>query len=553
MTNSKLTPRGPATHQRAPHIALIGCGRWGRNLARILADLRVLRTVCDPNPVVLEGIRVLYPDVDVVPNVDALLEDPAITACVVAAPAMLHFDLARRVLEAGKDVLVEKPLAVTASDGEALVALAARHRRVLMVGHILEYHPAVESLRELVQRGALGDIRYVYATRLNLGRIRTEENALWSFAPHDIHVLLTLMGERPVEVACHGGHYLSATVADVTMSTMRFANGVQAHIFVSWLHPYKEHRLIVVGSEKMAVFDDTLPVDKLQLYPHRVDWVGQVPVAVKAEAEPVPIADTEPLLAECRHFLECLEQRTEPRTDGPSAVRVLEVLEGCQRSLESGGTPVRPALAAAATAEQSYFAHPTATVDPGSDVGEGTRIWHYSHVMSGARIGRDCVLGQNVFVGSDVEIGDRVKIQNNVSVYEGVVIEDDVFCGPSMVFTNVLNPRSHVSRRHEFRPTLLRHGATIGANATLVCGHTVGRYAFVAAGAVVTHDVPDHALAVGVPARISGWVCRCGGRLPFVADGVSEEAVACPDCAQTYRRLGEAVVALDSYVSKVGE
>jgi UDP-2-acetamido-3-amino-2,3-dideoxy-glucuronate N-acetyltransferase len=169
------------------------------------------------------------------------------------------------------------------------------------------------------------------------------------------------------------------------------------------------------------------------------------------------------------------------------------------------------------TAPPAPLVHPTAVVDAGAAVGPGTRIWHFCHVMPGARIGRDCVLGQNVFVGAEVAIGDRVKIQNNVSVYEGVTLEDDVFCGPSAVFTNVLNPRSHVSRRHEFRPTLVRLGATIGANATIVCGHSVGRHAFIGAGAVVTRPVPDHALVLGVPARVVGWMCRCGVRLAFRA------------------------------------
>jgi UDP-2-acetamido-3-amino-2,3-dideoxy-glucuronate N-acetyltransferase len=176
-------------------------------------------------------------------------------------------------------------------------------------------------------------------------------------------------------------------------------------------------------------------------------------------------------------------------------------------------------------------------VEPGAVVGPGTRIWHFSHVMPGARIGRDCVLGQNVFVGADVVIGRRVKIQNNVSVYEGVTLEDDVFCGPSAVFTNVVNPRSHVPRRREFRPTRVRRGATIGANATLVCGHTVGRYAFVGAGAVVTGDVPDHALVLGVPARVAGWMCRCGVRLVFRAG-----RARCRACGAGYAQRGERVV-----------
>jgi UDP-2-acetamido-3-amino-2,3-dideoxy-glucuronate N-acetyltransferase len=179
-----------------------------------------------------------------------------------------------------------------------------------------------------------------------------------------------------------------------------------------------------------------------------------------------------------------------------------------------------------------YFAHATATIDDGCAIGDGSSVWHYSHVMPGATIGRHCSLGQNVFVARGVAIGDNVKIQNNVSIYEGVVLEDDVFCGPSMVFTNVVNPRSHVSRKHEYRQTLVRRGATIGANATVVCGHTIGRYAFVGAGAVVTADVADYALIVGVPARQIGWMCECGIRLPIGPRHSGH--VACDACGAAF-------------------
>jgi UDP-2-acetamido-3-amino-2,3-dideoxy-glucuronate N-acetyltransferase len=181
----------------------------------------------------------------------------------------------------------------------------------------------------------------------------------------------------------------------------------------------------------------------------------------------------------------------------------------------------------------AFFAHATAVIDAGAAIGEGSRIWHFCHIMAGARIGRECTLGQNVFVGAQAVIGDRVKIQNNVSVYEGVVVEDDVFCGPSMVFTNVRNPRSHVPRKHELRPTLVRRGASIGANATVVCGHTIGCYAFVGAGAVVTRDVPDYAIALGVPARITGWMCRCGLRLGF-----RSARARCAGCGAAYAKKG---------------
>ena len=183
-------------------------------------------------------------------------------------------------------------------------------------------------------------------------------------------------------------------------------------------------------------------------------------------------------------------------------------------------------------ADTVYRAHPTATIDPGCTVGDGTIIWHYSHVMPGARIGRGCSLGQNVFVARDVVIGDNAKIQNNVSLYEGVTLEDDVFCGPSMVFTNVVNPRSHVSRKHEYRRTLVRRGATIGANATVVCGHDIGRYAFIGAGAVITGEVPDSALMLGVPARIAGWMCECGVRLGLPVSGSGH--ASCAECGTGY-------------------
>jgi UDP-2-acetamido-3-amino-2,3-dideoxy-glucuronate N-acetyltransferase len=179
--------------------------------------------------------------------------------------------------------------------------------------------------------------------------------------------------------------------------------------------------------------------------------------------------------------------------------------------------------------------HPTAIVDAGATIGATTRIWHFSHVMGGAVIGRECSIGQNAFIASQVTIGDRVKIQNNVSIYEGVQLEDDVFCGPSMVFTNVINPRSHVSRKHEYLPTLVRRGASIGANATIVCGNTVGRYAFVGAGAVVTRDVPDHALIVGNPGRIVGWMCECGVKM--ATDRSMPSRAGCGSCGAVYEAV----------------
>jgi UDP-2-acetamido-3-amino-2,3-dideoxy-glucuronate N-acetyltransferase len=358
-----------------------------------------------------------------------------------------------------------------------------------------------------------------------LGKIRREENILWSFAPHDISVILGLLNEMPDSVRAQGGNYLHQQIADVTISLLSFPSGVKAHIFVSWLHPFKEQKLIVVGDRKMAVFDDMEKKDKLLLYPHSIDWKDNIPVANKADAEPVELDQGEPLRAECQHFLDCVATRTRPRTDGEEGLRVLSVLQQCQTALQQ----VAPRPVSTPKRNQPYFAHESAFVDEGVEIGEGTSIWHTSHILKGSRIGKNCKIGQNVVIGPHVTVGHGVKIQNNVSVYEGVTLEDYVFCGPSMVFTNVFNPRSEIPRMNELRATLVKRGATLGANSTILCGITIGQYALVGAGTVVTKDVPAHALVVGNPGRVTGWMCVCGVKLV-----VRGKKASCSTCGRQY-------------------
>lgn len=512
-----------AASEPSPQVAVVGCGYWGRNLVRNFFELGSLGAVFDVDPSRARELSKTYP-APLPRDIDELLAMPGIQGVAIAAPAVEHFNLARRAIEAGKHVLVEKPLALSAEQGQALVDLAAERQRILMVGHLLQYHPAVLELRRLVGSGELGKIQYIYSSRLNLGKLRTEENILWSFAPHDISVILFLLGEIPTRVAAHGGNYLSPQVADVTMTTFDFASGVRAHIFVSWLHPFKEQKLVIAADRQMAVFDDTQAEHKLVVYPHRIDWIDRIPVAHKALGRVIPISSDEPLGNECRHFLECLREGKRPRTDGEEGLRVLRVLQACERSLESNGQPLL-----VEAVKRPYFAHPTAVVDQPCEIGEGTRIWHFSHIMARSKLGKNCNLGQNVVISPGCRIGNNVKIQNNVSVYTGVELEDDVFCGPSMVFTNVVNPRSHIVRRHEYQRTLVKQGASLGANSTLVCGHTIGRYAFVAAGAVVARDVPDFALVAGVPARQIGWMCYCGVRLKL-----DQATALCEACGRRY-------------------
>ena len=491
-----------------PRVAVVGSGYWGRNLVRNFAALGALDVVCDTNESVTKTFQEQYPGIRCCQAFAEVLGDDTLTGVVIATPAATHASLAREALLAGKHVFVEKPLALTEREGHELATLARERKLVLMVGHVLWYHPAVIQLQSLIRSGELGQVRYVYSNRLNMGKVRREENVLWSFAPHDVSVILGLLGEMPESVQAQGGNYLHQRIADTTVTLLNFASGARAHIFVSWLHPFKEQKLVVVGERKMAVFDDTAPwPEKLTLYPHSVEWDGNVPVARKADAEAVPLEQEEPLKNECQHFLDCIQTGAKARTDASEGLGVLKVLNACERALESGR---QESLAAQ---DARYYAHETAIVDADVSIGRGTRIWHFSHVLSGSRLGQNCNVGQNVVIGPQVNIGDGCRIQNNVSVYKGVTLEEDVFCGPSMVFTNVVNPRAHVSRKEEFAPTLVRKGATIGANATIVCGHKLGRYCFIGAGAVIIADVPAHALMVGNPARRVGWVCHCGKRL----------------------------------------
>ena len=324
-----------------PKVALVGCGYWGKNLCRNFSAIGALARVVDSTELGQGNAASIAPGVVVSPSLEDALQDSEVEAIALATPAETHAELAIRSMEAGKDVFVEKPMALNLEDAEKMKGVALRNNRILMVGHLLEYHPAVLKLREMIDSDELGRINYIYSNRLNFGKVRTEENALWSFAPHDVAVILRLMGESPIEASATGGSYLTAGLADVTVSNLRFSNESRAHIFVSWLHPFKEQRLVVVGDRKMVIFNDVAPFgQKLQLYPNSVDFEGKLPVLKKEDAQFVEHAQTEPLLEECRHFLECVASRKEPLTDASSGIEALKVLHACQDSIEQNGNPV---------------------------------------------------------------------------------------------------------------------------------------------------------------------------------------------------------------------
>lgn len=487
-------------------IAVIGCGYWGKNLVRNFAELNVLAAVCDLNKEVAEAAAKTYGvkayTIDQVASSD-------VDGVVIATPAAQHHVVAEQMLRSGKHVFVEKPIALLIEDAKKLTALAKELKLTLMVGHLLQYHPAFLELKRIIAIGDLGRLQYIYSNRLNLGKFRNVENILWSFAPHDISMILSIAGnELPETVHATGMCHLNPKIHDTTTTHLIFKSGLQAQIFVSWLHPYKEQKLVVVGERGMAVFDDGLPWDqKLKIYPHKINWIEGLPQAEKAEVVNIELEPQEPLQMECQHFLACIANTNTPRTDGDEGTRVLQVLDAAQRSLMNKNTVTLN------TTIVPYYAHETAIVDAGCSIGKGTKIWHFTHVISGSTIGENCVIGQNVMLGPNVVIGDRCKIQNNVSLYKGVTLEDGVFCGPSCVFTNVHNPRAEVERKDEFRPTYVEKGVTIGANATIVCGNKLGAYCLIGAGAVITKDVKPHAVMVGNPARQIGWVSHAGEKL----------------------------------------
>lgn len=486
-------------------VAVVGCGYWGKNLVRTFSELQALAALCDAHTETAQTLSQQY----CVPvlSLEAILSDPTLDGVVIAAPAVFHAPLIQQALLADKHVFVEKPLALSVADGQALANLARAQNKLLMIGHLLQYHTAFLALKDLVEAGKLGALQYIYSHRLNLGKIRTEENVLWSFAPHDFSMILGLAKDLPEKIWATGTASLNPALADTATAHLFFRDGLKAHVFVSWLHPEKEQKLVVVGDKGMAVFNDRLPwAEKLQLYPAPIQWENGLPSVKKGDPVCLPCEPLEPLKKECRHFLRCMEKNEPPRTDGPEGLRVLQVLQAAEQSMQTSQIIAIPPA-------QPYFFHETAYIDAGCTIGEGSKIWHFSHILKGSTLGKNVIVGQNTMIGPDVTVGDFCKIQNNVTLYKGVILEEGVFCGPSCVFTNVFTPRAQIERKDEFLPTYVEKGVTIGANATIVCGIRLGAYCLIGAGAVVIRNVKPHALMVGNPARQIGWVSHAGEKL----------------------------------------
>ncbi len=526
-------------------IAVIGGGYWGKNLVRNFAEMGNLGAIVENNPATAAELVAKHGAQSVA--FDAVLSDPTVHGVAIALPAEMHFDAAKKALLAGKHVFVEKPIALEVKDAEELHALAQQLNLRLMVGHLLQYHPAYIKLKQVIAEGLIGKIQYIYSNRLAMGKLRQEEDVLWALGPHDLSMVLGLTGADPVDVTAFGANTLNPHIADHAHVQMTFQNGVRGHVFVSWLHPIKEQRFVVVGDKGMIVFEDSQadPVNKLMHYANTVSWVNGAPLEVKGEARSIPFERSEPLRNECTHFVQTIASGETPRTDGVEGLRVLNVLARASAAMKAG-QGASPQVSHVPVANPRVVGthphtriHESAYVDAGVTLGKGTDIWHFSHILGDVTIGENCKIGQNVVIGPQVTIGNGVKVQNNVSIYEGVTLEDGVFCGPSCVFTNVNNPRAEIVRKSEYRPTLVKKGTTIGANATIVCGYTLGQYSFIAAGAVVAGDVPDFALMAGVPARRIGWMSHFGARM-VQSDRAGEWQ--CPETNRRYRELSADVL-----------
>ncbi len=329
-------------------LGVAGVGGWGKNLARNYSQLRSARVkyICDLDKSKLDAIEAQFPVEQATTEFDDLTADPEVDAVVIATPAPTHFELCRRVLLAGKDAFVEKPFVLSADEAQQLISLADEQKRILMVGHLLEYHPVVQRLKVMIDAGELGEIRYIYSQRLNLGTVRQDENALWNFAPHDISVILFLLGLCPTHVSATGQSYLQKGVEDVVFLSLDFGKKAMGHVHVSWLDPHKTRRITIVGSKRMAVFDDLEPNEKLRIYDKGAELNPDYDsfaeyVGLRFGDITVPyIRVGEPLRDECKHFLQCVRDRKQPLSDGLDGLRVVRVLEAAQRSLRQQGAPV---------------------------------------------------------------------------------------------------------------------------------------------------------------------------------------------------------------------
>lgn len=529
-----------------PDVVVIGAGQWGFNHVLKLISMKRLLGVVDSSERALDVAKKKLADAKF--SLDHIsfctrLEDLPLdrvkkAAVVIATPPTTHYEIAKDAISRFKGILIEKPMCTKYEEAQELIQIAQENNVVLMVGHLMRYsQPHQEFIRTAHENVISGDAQRVKMTRKKFGTIRTKENVLWSFAPHDISMLLAITGDtRPLSVRCVGQKVVSSEMEDFITLTVNFEGCLRAEVECSWLHPSKERKTIVYGKKGCMILDECVSDDdpgyanKVKSFSWSFDpnhGKQRLDGNIKDKTPPGTSAVTQDALVdELKHFLSCVSSGSSPLTDGKEGAQVLLLLQGAEDSLRKQGAEIQLqdiinasrkkmqtlATGANGNTAESVFVHPTAVIDDGASIGSGTKVWHFSHIMSGSRIGEKCNFGQNVYIGGRAKLGNNVKVQNNVSIYDGVEIEDDAFLGPSCVLTNVKTPRSFVNRKAEYIPTKIGRGATVGANATIVCGVNIGEYAFIGAGSVVTKDVRPYELVYGNPAAQHGWVSKDGVR-----------------------------------------
>ena len=532
--------------------ALIGCGRIAINHIRACIHNRLeLCGLCDLDIKKTEQLleKTDYPHLETIHTYTDYkeliwVERPDFVS--IATESGCHAEIAFFCVEQGIHVIIEKPVALSMKDADRLVSAAERKHVKICACHQNRFNPAVQALRQAIDKGRFGKISHAsihvrwnrtrdyYAQANWRGTWGNDGGALMNQCIHGIDLLRWLLGDEIEHVYGQTGqqfhHYLEAE--DVGMAVVRFKNGVIATIEgTTNVYPKNLEESLYIFGEKGTVKIGGTSTNNIDIWEFADQGIEDEEKRNLKEATSNVYGNGHAALF--ADMVDAIENDRSPYVDAKAGRNALELVLAIYKSQKTG-MPVKFPMTDFASIDMegmfsSFYVDSTASIDDHVSIGNGTSIWHYSHLQTGARIGEFCTIGQNVNIAPDVNVGNHVKIQNNVSVYSGVVLEDYVFCGPSCVFTNDLNPRSKYPKQHtEYQKTIVKEGATIGANATIVCGHTLGRYSFVGAGAVVLEDVPDHALVAGVPGRQIGWVCECGNRL--------EDTFVCSHCGKSYQK-----------------
>lgn len=440
-------------------ICVVGCGHWGSNHIREFHDLGVLSCICDTNEILLQKYN---HNVNTYTNFDDALED--CDAVVIALPSNLHFEFAKKALLMNKDVFIEKPMTLNSENAQELIDISKEKCRILMIGHIMVYNQYINKVKDYLSK--IGNIKYIRTTRSNLCIGKNNDNVLWDLAPHDISIIFDILNINDYNDVII--NYCRMTGDDICHISSTF-NNIDIDINISRLTLNKESKLEIIGDRGMISFDDCNIVNKKLTI-----------IEFNKIQYNITIDDIQPLTIECKHFIECCEKRISPRTSGDDGLKIVGFIQRCSPN-------------------KNYYVNPTAIVDHGAKIGNGVKIWHFSHLGPHADIGDNCSIGQNCCI--DTKLGSGCRLQNDIGLCKEIKVGNNVFFGPGCVFTNDKTPRLSGPKKTQFTETIIEDNVSIGSNATIVCGITLGKGCLIGAGSVVVKNVESYSVVVGNPAR----------------------------------------------------